>query len=393
MCIRPSTIWNAFVGHCGIQALQPIQYAALLNMFLNADKSYLSRIDSGKIAISEFGLSGLYLTRIMPCFVCSSIIPFCSSIIYNDTTNYTPWGKCFIRNWLQDVFAQEAFNAYDLQSIVPANASDSEDIVFLLSAADLEAYVDDLLCTPTGKAMTNGVFKMTKTGKLTCSYWIRKDSTSTYGMYVGAMGGMKDNHNKVMMDDNGVRPAIFLSLDYDQATPGVKMDNVHLHERVTIPDWGTIYFTDLKVQDKLGYFEKGHTGTSERDFDKFYSSGLEAKYVILQVSIVNRGSEPYFVPSNVSVVLEYDNNFQFRGWCYQYNHNNMFSTNTYVNGGDFAKQNLNYVISHDDEYAVAPGKIGYYCFGCTVPNAIVNGQEPLRMIIRIEDKEITFVIR
>lgn len=313
-------------------------------------------------------------------------------VIYNDTTQKTAWGDSYIRNWLQDIFYVEAFNSLEKKTILPANASESIDYVFLLSADELTCYLDDFCCVPTGLAMTNGVFKTSKTGKLTCSYWVREDSTTTYGVFVGALGGIRENYNKVTMDDNGVRPAIFLSLDYDKDTPGAKLSDFHLYERVTIPNLGTIQITGQKVQNKLGYYPAGRTGTVESDFEKYYDSGSDAVYIILQANITNRNNYSYLFSPNVSIMVEYNDEMKFKGWCYQYNHNNGFSTKVYANGGDYAKQNLNYVISQEDEFAIVPEDTGYFCFGCTLPSEVAYGDGFLRMIISINGHDITFNI-
>ena len=314
-------------------------------------------------------------------------------VVYNDALHSTQWRNSYIRNWLQNDFYPRAFNTFEMPYIVEAEASGSIDKVFLLGDVDLETYLDDYCCIPTGWAMNHGVFTTHKNGRITCSYWVRKDITDTYGMYVGSMGGIKDNYNKVTMDDNGVRPAIFLSLNYDQDTPGAKLSDLHMYERVTVPDVGSIRVTDCRILDQMGYFEPGHTGTSEKDFDKFYSSGVEAKFLVVKADVTNKSNVPLRIPSIASVVVDYDQGYLYKGWCYQYNHANLFSVKTFVNKEDFAKQNENYVISHGDEFTIVPGETGHYCFGCTMPNAIFNSNEPLRMIIDLGGNEVGYTIR
>lgn len=314
-------------------------------------------------------------------------------VIYNDSLNSTKWGDSYARNWLQNEFYTRAFNAFEKPYIVAADASGSIDKVFLLGEADLEAYLDDYRCIPTSWAMNHGVFTTHKEDKITCSYWVRMDKTSTYGVYVGSLGGIRDNSNKVTMNDNGIRPAIFLSLNYDQDTPGARLDNLHLYERVTVPGVGSIRVTDCRILDQMGYFEPGHTGTSEKDFDKFYSSGVEAKFLVVKADVTNKSNVPLRIPSIASVVVDYDQGYLYKGWCYQYNHTNLFSVKTFVNKEDFAKQNENYVISHGDEFAIAPGETGHYCFGCTMPNAIFDGNGPLRMIIDLCGNAVGYTIR
>ena len=51
------------------------------------------------------------------------------------------------------------------------------------------------------------------------------------------------------------------------------------------------------------------------------------------------------------------------------------------------------MIDRNDQFPVGPMYTGHYFFGCTLPNAIVNGKAPLRMIISLDGLELTFNIR
>ena len=60
---------------------------------------------------------------------------------------------------------------------------------------------------------------------------------------------------------------------------------------------------------------------------------------------------------------------------------------------DCGKQNKNWVIDPADNFEIDPMYSGHYVFGCTLPNAVVNSEKPLRMVITIDGNELTYNIR
>ena len=116
------------------------------------------------------------------------------SMVYNRSTSTTSWHNSTIRSWLNSVYV-----------------SNSSDYVYILSQWEIQQYLDTELLYATEYARQCGAYTASDTG--TSSYWARVDSTSTFGVFVGAHGSFYDHGNKVTEFDNAVRPAICVSFD------------------------------------------------------------------------------------------------------------------------------------------------------------------------------------
>lgn len=312
---------------------------------------------------------------------------------YNKKTSETSWKNSHIRNWLNDTFYNAAFTIEEKQQIQKTTVNNSQDYVFLLDAQQITNLLDNELCYATSYAKKQGTYVANDTG--TSSWWVRKSKTTTYGAFVGAHGKIYDKkNNKVTVKDNGIRPAIVLPLSYlTDDTPGARLDDLRVNDRITIDNWGTLQITSVKAQDRLGYFKAGQYGKNSGDFQNNYDSGTETEYVVLKMSIVNRANYAVNFLQNASVRLVFDDTYQYGGWAYQYNHANGTSTSRYVNEEDCGRQNKNYFIDKSDNFAIAPDEKGYYCFGCTVPNAVLEMNGTLKLVIEVDGHEITHYIR
>ncbi len=133
------------------------------------------------------------------------------SMVYNYSTSTTSWGNSTIRSWLNGTFLSSAFSAAEQSQMYAQYVSNSYDLVFLLSQWEIKHYLDTELLYCTEYARQHGAYVASDTG--TCSYWVRQDTSSTFGTFVGAHGSFYDHGNKVTEPDNTVRPAICLSFD------------------------------------------------------------------------------------------------------------------------------------------------------------------------------------
>ena len=116
-----------------------------------------------------------------------------------------------MRDWLNNNFYSIAFTSAERRSLVQTNVDGSKDYVFLLDAAEANAYLYNKKCYATGYAQRRGIF-ITDREKLV-SYWLRASTTTTNGVYVSAYGDIKNN-NRVNVKDNGIRPAITLPFSF-----------------------------------------------------------------------------------------------------------------------------------------------------------------------------------
>ena len=170
----------------------------------------------------------------------------------------------------------------------------------------------------------------------------------------------------------------------------VSLDDLKLNVEATIDGYGIIEATEFAFKDVLGYYRSGKN--SVYNSDDFYRSGNEAEYAILKVDITNlaRTSKDFLTHCEVRAV--FDDVYEYAGWYYQYNYNNKTSKSN-SSGEDSDKQNVRWVINAADPFSVGPMYQGHYAFGCTLPNAVVNSKQPLRLVITIDGNEITYNIR
>ena len=180
----------------------------------------------------------------------------------------------------------------------------------------------------------------------------------------------------------------------EAGTGPVSLDDVIIGTGVEIPGYGIITPTDFRFKDILTQYQAG------RGDDPFYGgsdfkSGEEAEYAVLSMDILNTMTKTHQYIGNCSVIVVYDDTYEYGGWCYQRNYNNKTSDRVCYGGvnEDCGKQNTNWVIDPADNFEIDPMHQGHYVFGCTLPNAVVNSEKPLRLVITIDGNELTYNIR
>ena len=175
-------------------------------------------------------------------------------------------------------------------------------------------------------------------------------------------------------------------------TEAVSLDDMKLNVEATIDEYAIINLTECTFVDEIGYYEQGKPRIIN-SHDRSYKSGTEAEYLILRADIINLATTTRNFLQNCEVIALYDDVYQYAGWCYQYNYN--YGTDGYDRGpvGSSNQQNFKWVIDHADEFSIGPMYEGHYCFGCSLPNTVVNSKAPLKMVISLDGNEITYKIR
>ena len=177
----------------------------------------------------------------------------------------------------------------------------------------------------------------------------------------------------------------------DQTGSGqpVSLDDLQLEEAAEIDGWGTITLTSCRFMDKLYQFKEGKHEVSGNWIE--FSSGTEADYLVIQADILNNTKGAHDYLGDIEVKAVFDDDVEFAGWSWQYNWDNGTKSSDWndLNG----IQNKEFFIAQADQFAIDPYYMGHYCFGCTLPNAVVNGQQPLRLEIKIDGNEITYNVR
>lgn len=305
-------------------------------------------------------------------------------------TDGTEWGDCYIHNWLNSMFYETAFSQEEQSVIVPTYVSNSLDNVFMLDAEQIVNLLPTQICEATFYAQKHGVFVWGKTGG--SSWWARRDYTTDRSDFVAADGsGIYTNGNVVNIGDNGVRPAISLSMDYlTEGFPGLQL---RIGKPCTVDGFGIVTAAVFGSADRIGVYEQGKTGTAEEDFTACYDSGANARYMILKVDIENNTDQEMDYLQVPDVLIERGDGYRYRGWSGQYNYANGCSSVTFVNEADAGKQNENCVIDPADHFVIQPGETGHFCFVCTVPEELYRMNTILNMKIRIGEKKFTFRIQ
>jgi hypothetical protein len=132
---------------------------------------------------------------------------------YNEKDVTTTWENSSIRNWLNSVFVDIAFDDYESQIIKYTNVvnddnrqydiaggNDTEDEIFLLSIDEFEKYY------PDGERLTlhEGVFVY---------WWLRSPGkNSDYAAYVSGSGKLEYFGCNVARQKYGIRPALWIDV-------------------------------------------------------------------------------------------------------------------------------------------------------------------------------------
>lgn len=181
----------------------------------------------------------------------------------------------------------------------------------------------------------------------------------------------------VFADDAAVIPEVDI-------TPA-SMDNMKIGETITVDGLGRLTFAFADYVDYIHSYKKDKTHISRYDNDCL-SSGSDAEYYVIYADIINTSLDKKNYLSDYSVTATYDDVYQFTGWAHQLDWNN-----TYQHFDD-GYSRVAYI--HDDnQFEIEPMYAGHYVFGVALPNAVVDGEEPLSIMIRIEDDCFTYNIR
>lgn len=136
---------------------------------------------------------------------------------YHDSLTAISWSNCSLRNWLNNVFLNEAFSEEEIKHIITTKnrnfdhkysnsngGSKTYDKVFLLSVEELEKYMTDYRCESTPLAMFDNEKEV--------YWWLRsvgEKSCSAYNVYRDGRLGQRTVH----CSSYGVRPVIWLDLE------------------------------------------------------------------------------------------------------------------------------------------------------------------------------------
>ncbi len=151
----------------------------------------------------------------------------------------------------------------------------------------------------------------------------------------------------------------------------VSLDDIKIGEEVEIPDYAIFTPTECAVLDE---FKKKKPSGWETQ-----RSGNTAEYVILYLSLINQKTKAVDFNADISsVVVTYNEKYQYAGWNFQ---------------RDADSGEPKGAISSDSQFSIDPMYEGLYMVGCTLPNAVIEGTEPLALTFKLGENDITYNIR
>lgn len=164
------------------------------------------------------------------------------------------WANCSLRIWLNYCFLYNAFNQYERQCLSVTSSSGASDYVTLLDENQIMAYhLAKTGCNVTKYAKLRGVEIGSDNGK--GCWWVSMKVTGSNSLtkFVGIHGKVYTK-NKVTIRNNGVRPAMTVSVSALQSCPRLP-DIVATSTR-------ELAFTNQKIATRSGpatTFDEIHT--------------------------------------------------------------------------------------------------------------------------------------
>lgn len=166
---------------------------------------------------------------------------------------------------------------------------------------------------------------------------------------------------------------------------GQDFDDVQLGAPVTISGYGTVTLLGAAIEDKLGYYHAGSATVGSGD--DYYRSGNDSRFLIVKADIENTGAiaTDYLKKYEVRA---YDGANTYGGWAYQLNYDNAVASDI-AYGMDSGIQNMNWVINAMDNFAIQPGELGHYVFGCTLPAKVADNANALKLTVSLDGNTLT----
>lgn len=199
-----------------------------------------------------------------------------------------------------------------------------------------------------------------------------------------------------------------------KSTAAVSLDDMQLGQEYIIDGYAGIVPESYGFVDCYAQYAKGEAGNNKTEFQSYilynstrvacdardsgyyYSkmswqeSGRNADFAWLVLEITNRQKHEVNLMKEATVKVIFEDDYEFTGWTRQFNFDYNTFVHRYVWDYPFASPA---VLNPADEMALGMLYTNTYVFGCTLPNAVVEGKEPLRMEITLGDNVLTYHIR
>ncbi len=166
---------------------------------------------------------------------------------------------------------------------------------------------------------------------------------------------------------------------------GQSFDDVQIGAPVTVSGYGTVTLLGASVEDKLGYYHAGSNAVGTTG--DYYRSGDDSRFLVVKVDIENIGAIATDYLKKYEVKAS-DGVNTYGGWAYQMNYGNAVASDIGY-GADSGIQNMNWVINTLDNFAIEPGGLGHYAFGCTLPTQVAANANALKLTLTLDGNTLT----
>ena len=171
-------------------------------------------------------------------------------------------------------------------------------------------------------------------------------------------------------------PQMFLDIDDMQLGQTYEIDG---YARITPVSFT---FADGFLEYALDF--KGDN-TSEGDKILLMESGTSAEFAELFIDCTNLMKENIDFTTQAKVTAVFDDDYEFAGWVRMFN----YDYDMYDRYGEPIHVALNPENSEETSMMYT----AHLLIGCTLPTAVVEGTEPLRIVIGLGGNELTYNIR
>lgn len=187
----------------------------------------------------------------------------------------------------------------------------------------------------------------------------------------------------------------------------LSLDDIEIGALYQIDGYATVSPTSFGFVDCFAQYDSGKAGDNSGNgyageagrvqginggtfkYMEFQNSGESADFAFLKVDITNLGKKPVAFMQEAKVTVFYnEDEYEFAGWARQFN----YDYNTYTQNNDGVETGPA-ALDPADEFEIATMYTGHFVFGYTLPTAVVNSTESLKMVIELGDNELTYNIR
>lgn len=157
----------------------------------------------------------------------------------------------------------------------------------------------------------------------------------------------------------------------------VAADGLKIGDTITIDGFGELTALSFEFADTFQHLYNG--------MNNMQMSGDDADYAILKIRVLNATTSKKKYLNDFSVKMKSDEKYGYQGWAFQY---------------DIDFENENSAIAMDASEAeqkgvaeIEPLSEGYYMFGCTLPQEIVEGNGRLSMEIDFDGNKMIYYVQ